>query len=54
MKENVSYEVPPSWIKMAENEAYGTVPNRMYPLPTLAHDNQLWISENEILDFIYR
>ena len=27
MTENVSYEVPPSKIKMTENEAYSTVPN---------------------------
>ena len=28
MKENVAYEIPPSQIKMTENEAYGTLPKR--------------------------
>ena len=28
MKENVSYEVPSSMIRMTECDAYGTLPNR--------------------------
>ena len=29
IKENVAYEVPPSRIKMTENEAYAILPNRI-------------------------
>lgn len=25
LQENIAYKIPPSWIKTAENEAYGTV-----------------------------
>lgn len=31
MKENVAYEVPPSRIKMTENEAYGPLPKTKRP-----------------------
>ena len=49
MKENVTYEVPSSWIKMAENTAYEVPPSRIkmaenvaYEVPTLKDKDEAY------------
>jgi len=39
VKENVAYEVPPSRIKMTENEAYAILPNRFYRKKSVKHND---------------
>ena len=39
VKENVAHEVPPSRIKMTENEAYATLPSRFYRQKSVKHND---------------